>query len=118
MLLMQAKSITWARGGGRVPEISTISGPNDTQLTARCHFTGPKKVLISRPNPFPLALVVVMDQKHYIRGPTYNHRSINSYYALLTCRDKEEKKKAILEQHVNMTQKQEEMRVIDGKKVP
>ena len=33
------------------------------------------------------------------------------------CRDKEEKKKAILEQHVNMTQKQEEMRVIDGKKV-
>jgi len=32
-------------------------------------------------------------------------------------RDKEEKKKAILEQHVNMTQKQEEMRMIDGKKV-
>jgi len=32
-------------------------------------------------------------------------------------RDKEEKKKAILEQHVNMTQRQEEMRVIDGKKV-
>jgi hypothetical protein len=38
--------------------------------------------------------------------------------AIFTCRDKEEKKKAILEQHVNMTQKQEEMRVIDGKKVP
>ncbi len=40
------------------------------------------------------------------------------FYVLFTCRDKEEKKKAILEQHVNMTQKQEEMRVIDGKKVP
>jgi len=32
-------------------------------------------------------------------------------------RDKEDKKKAILEQHVNMTQRQEEMRIIDGKKV-
>jgi len=32
-------------------------------------------------------------------------------------RDKEEKKKAILEQHVNMTQRQEELKVIDGKKV-
>ena len=33
------------------------------------------------------------------------------------CRDKEDKKKAILEQHVNMTVRQEEMRMIDGKKV-
>jgi len=32
-------------------------------------------------------------------------------------RDKEEKKQAILEQHVNMTRRQEEMKVIDGKKV-
>lgn len=32
-------------------------------------------------------------------------------------RDKEDKKKAILEQHVNMTKRQEEMRMIDGKKV-
>ena len=32
-------------------------------------------------------------------------------------RDKEEKKKAILEQHVNMTKRQEEMKMIDGKKV-
>jgi len=32
-------------------------------------------------------------------------------------RDKEEKKKAILEQHVNMTQRQEELKMIDGKKV-
>jgi len=32
-------------------------------------------------------------------------------------RDKEDKKKAILEQHVNMTQRQEEMKMIDGKKV-
>eukprot|EP00088_Acartia_fossae_P013995 TRINITY_DN17438_c0_g1_i1.p1 TRINITY_DN17438_c0_g1~~TRINITY_DN17438_c0_g1_i1.p1 ORF type:complete len:228 (-),score=77.41 TRINITY_DN17438_c0_g1_i1:95-778(-) len=32
-------------------------------------------------------------------------------------RDKEDKKKAILEQHVNMTQRQEELKVIDGKKV-
>jgi len=32
-------------------------------------------------------------------------------------RDKEDKKKAILEQHVNMTKRQEEMKMIDGKKV-
>lgn len=32
-------------------------------------------------------------------------------------RDKEDKKKAILEQHVNMTQRQEELKMIDGKKV-
>jgi len=32
-------------------------------------------------------------------------------------RDKEDKKQAILEQHVHMTRRQEEMKVIDGKKV-
>lgn len=32
-------------------------------------------------------------------------------------REKEDKKKSILEQHVNMTQRQEDLKVIDGKKV-
>jgi hypothetical protein len=54
----------------------------------------------------------------YCTLPGGINSALSIFYVLFTCRDKEEKKKAILEQHVNMTQKQEEMRVIDGKKVP
>jgi len=43
-------------------------------------------------------------------------RSDNSVFSN-PFRDKEDKKQAILEQHVNMTRRQEEMKVIDGKKV-
>ncbi len=35
-------------GGGLALKISTFLGPNGTHLMARCHFTGPKKDLISR----------------------------------------------------------------------
>ena len=44
-----------------------------------------------------------------------NYQSCSIHIFFL--RDKEEKKKAILEQHVNMTKRQEEMKMIDGKKV-
>ncbi len=32
--------------------------PNGTRLSARCRFTGPKKLSISRAQPLPLALVI------------------------------------------------------------
>jgi hypothetical protein len=53
MLYMHANRLFWA--------------PNGTHLTARCHFKGPKKVLISRPH-----------QKHYVQGHI-NPRSIGSF---------------------------------------
>jgi hypothetical protein len=34
--------------------------PNGNRLTARCHFTGPKKSRFPGPNPLPLALVMEM----------------------------------------------------------
>ncbi len=41
------KSITWASGRGLGPGNRDFWAPNGTRRTARCHFTGPKKVPIS-----------------------------------------------------------------------
>jgi hypothetical protein len=55
--------------------------PNGTRLSARCHFTGPKKLSISRAQPPPTCLSYgcCPHEKHYARG-RINHRCINSYY--------------------------------------
>jgi hypothetical protein len=56
--------------------------PNGTRLSARCHFTGPKKPP-RIPGPNPLLLTLILDiphPKHYARG-CINHGCINSYHA-------------------------------------
>jgi hypothetical protein len=54
MLLMRAASIILGQvGGSWALEISKFWAPNDTHLSARCHFTGPKKLSISRAQPPP-----------------------------------------------------------------
>jgi hypothetical protein len=58
MLLVRENPLLGQVGGSWALEILTFLGPNGTRLTALCHFTGPKKVLISRANPLPLALVM------------------------------------------------------------
>ncbi len=55
MLLMRAASITWASERGLDPG-NLFWAPNGTRLSARYHFTGPKKVSISRAQ-----LALVMD---------------------------------------------------------
>ena len=54
--------------------------PNGTRLTARCHFTGLKKVSISRAQSPPTCPRngCCPHQKHYAQG-RINHRCINSY---------------------------------------
>ncbi len=37
-----------------------IWAPNGTRLSARCHFTGPKKLSNSRAQPLPLAQIMDM----------------------------------------------------------
>ena len=71
MLLMQAASIArywvfWA--------------PNGTRLSARCHFTGPKKLSISRFQPCPTCPSngCCPHQKHYARG-RMNHWCIGGF---------------------------------------
>jgi hypothetical protein len=52
-------SITWASGRGMALEFYWV--PNGTRLSARSHFTGPKKLSrIPGPNPLPLAQVMDM----------------------------------------------------------
>jgi hypothetical protein len=53
---------------------------NETRLSARCHFTGPKKVSISRPQPPPTCLHngCCLHQKHYSRGCII-HRCIGGF---------------------------------------
>ncbi len=53
MLLMRANLLLEQVGGGWALEILTLLAPNGTRFTAGCHFTGPKKVLISRAQPPP-----------------------------------------------------------------
>jgi hypothetical protein len=56
--------------------------PNGTRLSARCHFTGPKKVL-RRTQPPPTCPLnrCCPHQNHYVRGHIHvNHRCIYSYY--------------------------------------
>jgi hypothetical protein len=52
---------------------------NSTRLTARCHFTGPKKFSISRLQPPPACprKVICPHQNHYIRR-RINYRCLNS----------------------------------------
>jgi len=54
----------------------------------------------------------MQDQEQKISGIKFDNSVFSNPF-----RDKEDKKKAILEQHVNMTKRQEEMKMIDGKKV-
>jgi hypothetical protein len=58
---------------------------NHTRLSARWHFTGPKKVSISRDHPPPTCPRngCCPHQKHYTRG-CINHRCINSEYFFST----------------------------------
>ncbi len=57
--------------------LSSFWAPNGTRLSARCHFTVPKKLSISRAQPPPTSSRngCCPHQKHYARG----HRCINSY---------------------------------------
>jgi hypothetical protein len=57
--------------------------PNGIRLSARCHFTGPKKLSNSRAQPPPTCPYngYARIQKNYARG-CINHRRINSYYRL------------------------------------
>jgi hypothetical protein len=52
--------------------------PNDTCLSAWCHFTGPKKLSNSREKPLPLALVMDMHASKTLCTVYINHRCINS----------------------------------------
>jgi hypothetical protein len=54
---------------------------NATRLSARCYFTGPKKLSISRAQPPPTCPSngCCPHQKHYAWG-RINHRCINSHY--------------------------------------
>jgi len=54
----------------------------------------------------------MQEQQEKVPGVNFDNSVFSNPF-----RDKEEKKRAILEQHVHMTQRQEEMRMIDGKKV-
>ncbi len=58
----------------------TFCAPNGTCFSARCLFTGPKKVSISRAQPPPTCPRngFALHHKHYVWGHI-NHRSINSY---------------------------------------
>jgi hypothetical protein len=50
-LLMWENLLLRQVGGGWALEILTFLGSNGTRLTALCHFTGPKKMSISRAQP-------------------------------------------------------------------
>ncbi len=71
MLLMRAASIARYR---------VFWAPNGTCLSARCHFTGPKKLSISRIQPPPTCPSngCCPHQKHYARG-RMNHRCIGGF---------------------------------------
>lgn len=86
----------------------------DVKLLIAKTEPGPPEVLA---NPFSsggrlLPQPSFLQESEKIAGVKFNSSVFSNPF-----RDKEDRKKAILEQHVNMTQKQEEMRVIDGKKV-
>jgi hypothetical protein len=61
---------------------SMIWAPNGTRLSARCHFTGPKKLSISRAQPPPTCpsngYAVMHASKHYAQG-CLNHRSLGGF---------------------------------------
>ncbi len=54
------------RGGERL-----FWAPNGTRLTARCHFKKPQKVSISRAQPLPLVLVMVLHASNTLHTVPY-----------------------------------------------
>jgi hypothetical protein len=60
-------------------KISSFLGPKGARLSARCHFTGPKKLSISRPKPLPFVLVMDLHVSKTLLAGRINHRCINSY---------------------------------------
>jgi hypothetical protein len=59
------------------PKTRVFWAPNGTRLSARCHFTGLKKLSISRAHPTPSCPSngCCPHQKHYA-GAVFNHRCI------------------------------------------
>lgn len=92
--------------------------PQDTKVAARSP-PSPPQVL---ENPFGNSKVNVIPKPSFLQDQRKNMLDDVKLDSDLSVfrnpfRDREDKKKAILEQHVNMTQRQEELKVIDGKKV-
>jgi hypothetical protein len=72
-------------GGGWALEISTFLGPkNGTRLSARCHFTGPKKVFISRAQPPPISTFITCENCFYIFFPALFKRKLNINFLLVS----------------------------------
>jgi hypothetical protein len=81
------RSITWASRRGLGPENLDFFGLHGTRLTARCHFTEPKKVSISRAPPPPICHRNESARIKHIRG-RINHRYIllpSQVYNRLRC---------------------------------
>ncbi len=78
--------ITWANWEGIGPWKSRLFwAPNSTRLMARCHFTGPKKVSISRTQPpptCPLNGFAHIKSNTYIRDRINNTVGPYSYFSL------------------------------------
>jgi hypothetical protein len=68
MFLMHAGPLWEQVGGGLALEISSFWAPNGTRLLARWHFTGPKKLLISRAWPPPTCPRNVSSIKNIMHG--------------------------------------------------
>jgi len=64
--------------------MNIFSALNGTRLTARCHFTGPKKFSISTLQPPPTCprKGIRPHQNHYVLR-RINHTCINRYFVLL-----------------------------------
>jgi hypothetical protein len=71
----------WMGAGGGEKRGGRVGGaPNGTRLSARCHFTGPKKLSISRAHPLPLTQVMDAANAACINSITHGvYKSINSY---------------------------------------
>jgi hypothetical protein len=69
MLLMRANPLLGQVGGGWARKSRLFWAPNGTRPTARCYFTGPKKVSISKAQPLPLALVMDFPASTLHTGP-------------------------------------------------
>jgi len=98
---------------------ATAAGAARDVRAAAMTPTNPIQVL---ENPFGTGKVNVLPKPSFLQDQhktILNDVKLDSDLSVFRnpFRDKEDKKKAILEQHVNMTQRQEELKVIDGKKV-
>jgi hypothetical protein len=82
MFLTRADTLRGQVGGGWPLEIESFWAPNGTHLTARCHFTGPKKLSISMAQPPPIiigAYIVNIQiiQQFKILGHNYSYLCTN-----------------------------------------